>query len=94
MTFAPATLLYVAHLARLRLSEQEIERMAKDLSGIFKWIEQLNEVDVTEVPPMVSVLKAELKMRPDVVTEGESNATIVENAPLSEDHFFVVRSIL
>ncbi len=61
----------IAKLARLALDECRCEPMAQELNGIVAWMEQLNEVDVTGVAPMTSVVEqAPGKMRDDVVTEG------------------------
>jgi aspartyl-tRNA(Asn)/glutamyl-tRNA(Gln) amidotransferase subunit C len=84
----------IAKLARLALDEARVEPMAKELNGIMAWVEQLNEVDVTGVVPMTSVVEQKLKMREDVVTEGGSADALMANAPGGEDHFFVVPKVV
>lgn len=80
----------VARLARIGVGEDRLNLLADELSGIFTWIEQLQSVDVEGVEPMTSVTDAQLPMREDVVTDGKKCDQILQNAPKSEDGFFVV----
>ena len=84
----------IAKLARLALDEARVEPMVGELNGIFQWVEQLNEVDVTGVAPMTSVVEQRLKMREDKVTEGGNADALMANAPGGEDHFFVVPKVV
>lgn len=84
----------IAKLARLALEEERVVPMMNELNGILAWVEQLKEVDVTDVPPMTSVVAQRLKMREDVVTEGDQAQALMSNAPQSEDHFFVVPKVI
>jgi len=84
----------IAKLARLALDEGRVEPMAQELNGIMNWAEQLNEVDVSGVAPMTSVVAQHLKMRDDVVTEGGNADALMTNAPGGEDHFFVVPKVV
>ncbi|HEY1630865.1 MAG TPA: Asp-tRNA(Asn)/Glu-tRNA(Gln) amidotransferase subunit GatC [Rhizomicrobium sp.] len=84
----------IAKLARIALPEDRVAPMEGELNGILKWVEQLNEVDVTGVEPMTSVVAQNLRMREDVVTDGGNADAIVANAPESEDHFFLVPKVV
>ena len=84
----------VAHLARIRVAEQDLPKLADQLSGILTFMEQLNEVDVDGVEPMTSVTPMRLKRREDVVTDGGYPERIVKNAPLTEDNFFMVPKVV
>ena len=84
----------IAKLARLALDEARVEPMVGELNGIFTWVEQLNEVDVTGVAPMTSVVEQRLKMREDKVIEGGNAAALMANAPGGEDNFFVVPKVV
>ncbi len=88
----------VAHLARIAEPEERLEPLAKELSGILGWIEQLNEVDVEGVEAMASTVDAALPLRDDEVVEGDTGGgksdAIVANAPKTEDHFFVVPKVV
>lgn len=80
----------VARLSRIAVSEDRLEPLAAELTGIMGWIEQLNEVDVDGVAPMTSVVEATLPMREDVVTDGGIQDQVLANAPKSDEGFFVV----
>lgn len=84
----------IAKLARIALPEDRVAPMEAELNGILKWVEQLNEVDVTGVEPMTSVVAQSLRLRDDVVTAGGDAAAIVANAPQSEDNFFLVPKVV
>jgi aspartyl-tRNA(Asn)/glutamyl-tRNA(Gln) amidotransferase subunit C len=84
----------VAHLARIRVSEEEAEALRGELNAILGFVEQLNEVDVTGVEPMTSVLPMPMKKREDRVTDGGKADDIVANAPLTEDHYFLVPKVV
>jgi aspartyl-tRNA(Asn)/glutamyl-tRNA(Gln) amidotransferase subunit C len=81
MALDKAAVAHIAALARIRLSETELEPLAVELSHIIGWFEQLGEVDTSEVAPMTSVAGAVLPMREDKVTDGDSRAAILGNAP-------------
>lgn len=80
----------VARLSRIAVSEEQLDEMAGELNGILGWIDQLNEVDVSGVEPLTSVVETRLPMRDDVVTDGDIQDQVLANAPRSEDGFFVV----
>jgi aspartyl-tRNA(Asn)/glutamyl-tRNA(Gln) amidotransferase subunit C len=94
MAIDAATVRKVARLARLRMPEDRLEPLARELSTIMDWIEQLNEVDVEGVEPMTSAVDVKLPWRADVVTEGGDPAKILANAPLAKDNFFVVPKVV
>jgi aspartyl-tRNA(Asn)/glutamyl-tRNA(Gln) amidotransferase subunit C len=84
----------VAHLARIRVAEKDLEALSGELNAILGFVEQLNEVDVSGVEPMTSVLPMAMRQRADAVTDGGVAADIVANAPMSEEHFFVVPKVV
>ena len=94
MVLDKATVKHIATLARIRLSEAEIEPLAGELSHILDWIEQLNEVDTTDVPQMASAAAATLPMRDDVVTDGGCRDAILGNAPRAARGFFTVPKVV
>ena len=81
MALDKAAVAHIAFLARIRLSETELEPLADELSQILTWVEQLNEVDTTEVAPMASVAASGLPTREDRVTDGDCREAILLNAP-------------
>ncbi len=84
----------IARLARIKIADSEVAGLEKELSGILDWVEQLNEVDTSDVPPMTRVVPIALKQREDVVNDGGIPDDIVANAPMSEDNFFVVPKVV
>ncbi len=84
----------VARLARIRVEDAALEPMARELSGIMAWIEQLNEVDTDGVEPMTSCVAARLPLREDAITDGNQQGAILANAPRSDRGFFVVPKVV
>ena len=85
---------HIATLARIRLSESEIEPLADELSHILTWVEQLNEVDTTGVAPMASAAAASLPLREDAVSDGGCRNAILGNAPNAARGFFTVPKVV
>jgi aspartyl-tRNA(Asn)/glutamyl-tRNA(Gln) amidotransferase subunit C len=94
MAIDAATVRKVARLARIAEPEEKLEGLAKELTGILDWIEQLNEVDTDGVQPMTTAVHAQLPMRDDVVTDGGDPDRVLSNAPKTADHFFVVPKVV
>jgi len=94
MKIDQATVRHIAKLARIRLTQDEAERLEGELSGILDWVEQLEEVDTEGVEPMTSVVAVTTKMRDDKVTDGGCPDAILENAPAREGNFFVVPKVV
>lgn len=94
MSVDRATVKRVAHLARIRVTEEDAEAFRGELNAILGFVEQLNEVDVSGVEPMTSVLPMRLKQRQDRVTDGGKAADVVANAPMTEDDFFLVPKVV
>ncbi len=89
-----ATVKRIARLARIKITDDEAKGLETELSGILQWVEQLGEVDTKNVEPMTRVVPIELKMRRDEVTDGEKAAEVTQNAPMSENNFFVVPKVV
>ena len=89
-----ATVKKVATLARLHVSEEEQEKYAAQLGGIFKWIEQMGEVNTDNVKPLSSVIDMPTPLRKDEVTDGGIQDQILANAPEAVEGFFVVPKVV
>ena len=89
-----ATVRRIARLARIKVTDDEAKGLEKELSGILDWVKQLDEVDTADVEPMTRVVAQQMKMREDKVTDGEKAADVTQNAPMSEDNFFVVPKVV
>ncbi|MES2894441.1 MAG: Asp-tRNA(Asn)/Glu-tRNA(Gln) amidotransferase subunit GatC [Pseudomonadota bacterium] len=94
MAIDAATVRKVARLARIAEPEEKLEALAKELTGIMAWIEQLAEVDTDGVEPMTSAVHMPAPMREDVVTEGGDVSKVLSNAPKTIDGFFVVPKVV
>ncbi len=84
---------HVAELAKLRLTEAEIEQYTQQLSAVLDYAERLQEVDTSSVPPTPYVLSLSNVMRADEPEPCLSNAVALANAPDSDDGFFRVRAV-
>lgn len=94
MSVDHATVRRVARLARLKIRDGDVPQLAGELNAILGFIEQLNEVDVSNVDPLTSVVSTKMKMRRDEVTDGHYPQKIVANAPAQEDQFFMVPKVV
>ncbi|MGP6085839.1 Asp-tRNA(Asn)/Glu-tRNA(Gln) amidotransferase subunit GatC [Antarctobacter jejuensis] len=84
----------VAHLARIKVEADDLPALAQSFNDILGFIEQLNEVDVEGVEPMVSVTPMRLKRRKDGVTDGGMQDKILSNAPDAREGFFAVPKVV
>ena len=94
MSVDAETVKRVAHLARIKVDEADVPALQNELNAILGFVEQLNEIDVDGIEPMTSVIPANLKMRPDIVTDGEQAGLVTQNAPAREDNFFLVPKVV
>ena len=85
---------HVARLARLHLTDDEIGRMQTQLSNILEAIETLRDVDTSHVGPTASVIQLENVMREDVADAPMSRDAALANAPLRDDPFLRVPTVL
>jgi len=94
MSVDATTVRRIAHLARIAVADDEVEHLRGELNAILAFVDQLAEVDVTDVEPMTSVTPMTMKKRTDEVTDGGIADDIVKNAPAREDHFFAVPKVV
>jgi len=85
---------HVAELARLHLTDEELDRLQGQLSRILEAIAVLRDVDTSHVGPTATVLALENVMRDDEPRDGISREAALANAPLREGDHFRVRAIL
>ena len=85
---------HVAKLARLALSDAEIDKMVPELNNILGWVEQLGEVDTDGVEPLTAVIDLKLRLRDDVVTDGDLRDKVLLNAPDAQHGFFAVPKVI
>ncbi|ETW13108.1 asparaginyl/glutamyl-tRNA amidotransferase subunit C [Roseivivax marinus] len=94
MSIDTATAARVAKLARIRVDDDALPALAEEFGAILGFIEQLQEVDVEGVEPMVSVTPMRLPRRADEVTSGGMADTILSNAPDAREGFFAVPKVV
>ena len=94
MALDEATVARIAHLARIKLPDDQLQPMARELSGILDFVEQLGEVDTAGVPPMTAVVAHELRRRTDVVTDGGVRDKVLANAPDPVGGFYSVPKVV
>ena len=85
---------HVSKLARISIDEKKIDSLTKDLSSIFKFIEQLNELNTDTVKPLSSILNEPLRSRKDEINDGQIREKILENSPKKNEEFFVVTRVI
>ena len=85
---------HVSKLARISLDAKKTDALAKDLSSIFKFIEQLNELNTDKVEPLTSILNQSLRTRKDQISDGKIREKILKNSPKKNEEFFVVPKVV
>ena len=85
---------HVSKLARILVEEKKIEGLTKDLTSIFKFIEQLKELNTDYIEPLSSISNQPLRSRKDVINEGKIREKILENSPQKNEEFFVVPKVI
>lgn len=94
MSVDATTVRRIAHLARIAVSDEEVPHLEGEMNAILAFVEQLGQADVSGVEPLTSAAAMTMRLRSDVVTDGGYAATIVANAPVSEDNFFLVPKVV
>jgi len=85
---------HVARLARIAMSDAEVEAMVPEFNNILQWVEQLGEVDTDGVEPLTAVIDNELRLRDDVVNDGNVRDDVLKNAPDAQHGFFAVPKVI
>jgi len=94
MSLDKATVTRIAHLARIKVPDAELDHLVGELGTILNFVEQLNEVDTEGVSPIASVVAARLPRRDDVVSDGGYAEDILANAPERTGGYFVVPKVV
>ena len=84
----------IAHLARLHIDEDAVDRYAADLSSILELVEQMNQVDSSGVEPLANPLDATQRLRDDEVTESDQRNKFQAIAPDVADGFYRVPKVI
>src|SRR3546814_1091390 len=88
MSVDHATVKKIASLARIAISDAEADALVPELNNILGWVEQLGEVNVAGIEPMTAVIPNHLRLREDVVSDGNVREKVLANAPQAEQGLF------
>jgi aspartyl-tRNA(Asn)/glutamyl-tRNA(Gln) amidotransferase subunit C len=88
------TIKHISKLSRISVDEERANKLAKDLSSIFEFIEKLNELKTDNVEPLTSVAKTVLKLRPDEIQSDNIREQIIKNSPDKNEDYFVVPKVI
>jgi aspartyl/glutamyl-tRNA(Asn/Gln) amidotransferase, C subunit len=94
MSIQSKDVLKIAHLARLGIHQEQVESYASDLSNIVTLVEQMNQVDTSDIEPMAHPLDQFQRLRADVVSETNQREILQQNAPDVEDGLFLVPRVI
>jgi aspartyl-tRNA(Asn)/glutamyl-tRNA(Gln) amidotransferase subunit C len=94
MSVSPEQVRHIAKLARIAMSDEELDRLVPELNNILGWVEQLGEVDTDGVEPLTAVIDQKLRLRDDIVTEGNIRDEVLANAPEAQHGFFAVPKVI
>ena len=86
--------LHIALLARLGLTDTEVERLSEQLSNILENFEVLQQLDTSSIPPTAHSVALQNVMRDDEITVSFSPSEILANAPRKDENFFRVKAVL
>src|SRR3954467_5557618 len=85
---------HIAKLARIGMSDAEIDALVPELNNILGWVEQLGEVDTDGGEPLTAVIDQKLRLRDDVVNDGNIRDEVLANAPEAQHGFFAVPKVI
>lgn len=85
---------HIAKLARIAMTDEELERFVPELNNILGWVDQLGEVDTDGIEPLATVIDQKLRLRDDVVDDGEVRDEVLANAPDAQHGFFAVPKVI
>ena len=94
MSVSPEQVRHIAKLARIAMSDDELGRLLPELNNILGWVEQLGEVNTDGVEPLTAVIDQKLRLRADVVDDGNCRDDILANAPDAQHGFFAVPKVI
>ena len=94
MSVDTAQVRHIAKLARIAMSDAEIDALVPELNNILGWVEQLAEVNTDGVEPLTAVIDQKLRLRDDAVTDGDCRDAVLANAPEGQHGFFAVPKVI
>ena len=94
MTIDLKTVKHISKLSRISIDEQKAKKLEKDLNAIFKWIEQLNQLNTDKVEPLTSIAETTLRFRKDQIKTKNIREDILKNSPKENKDYFVVPKVV
>ena len=94
MTIDLKTVKHISKLSRISLDEEKAKKLETDLNSIFKWIEQLNELNTDKVEPLTSIAETKLRLRKDKILSENIRDEILKNSPNDNKDYFVVPKVV
>ncbi len=94
MTIDLKTIKHISKLSRISVDDKKAKKLADDLNSIFKWIEQLNELNTEKVDPLSSIAETKLRLRKDEIKSENIREEILKNSPDENKDFFVVPKVV
>ena len=88
------TVKHISKLARISVNDEKAKKLEKDLNSIFKWIEQLNELNTDKVEPLTSIAETKLRLRKDKILSKNIRDEILKNSPKDNKDYFVVPKVV
>lgn len=88
------TVKHISKLARISVNDEKANKLEKDLNSIFKWIEQLNELNTDKVEPLTSIAETKLRLRKDKILSENIRDEILKNSPKDNKDYFVVPKVV
>tara|TARA_B100001248_G_scaffold38513_1_gene24664 strand:- start:151 stop:432 length:282 start_codon:yes stop_codon:yes gene_type:complete len=88
------TVTTISYLSRLKIDNDKEEKIINDLGNIIEFVDQLNEVDTTEITPLTNPLEKTAKTRKDIVTAKNLKKELLEVAPSANDDYFLVPRVV
>ena len=88
------TVKHISKLSRISIEDEKAKKLEKDLNSIFKWIEQLNELNTDKVEPLTSIAETKLRLRKDKILSENIRDEILKNSPKDNKDYFVVPKVV
>ena len=94
MTIDLKTVKHISKLSRISIENEKAKKLEKDLNSIFKWIEQLNQLNTGKVEPLTSIAETTLRLRKDQIISKNIREDILKNSPKENKDYFVVPKVV
>jgi|TARA_B100000929_G_C15495973_1_gene415982 aspartyl-tRNA(Asn)/glutamyl-tRNA(Gln) amidotransferase subunit C len=88
------TVKHISKLSKISIDDQKAKKLEKDLNSIFKWIEQLNQLNTDKVEPLTSIAEATLRFRKDQIISKNIRDDVLKNSPKDNKDYFVVPKVI